>query len=79
MANAINNEKYSQEYLTTLAKTIIYYKMGEALYYLQLTKQEKHWDVFVKLFVNDLGRLSQGVGNRVKGTETNFFILYDNI
>ena len=35
--------------------------------------------MWVKSFVNEWGRLAQGVGNRVKGKYTIIFVLYDNI
>ena len=53
--------------------------MGEALDYRQIIKQEKHRDVWVKSFENDPRRLAQDVYDRVKGAETIFFILYNNI
>ena len=79
MDNAINSAQDTQEWLTPLVNAVINDEMGEALDYRQIIKQEKHRDVWVKSFENDPGRLAQDVYYRVKGAETIFFILYNNI
>ena len=63
----------SLSYLTDLANEILDHETGRILNYKQLWKDPRHnydWDRSVAN-----GRLAQGVGGRVKGTETIFFIL----
>ena len=47
--------------------------------YRQLIKNPKHRLVWVKVFANEIGRLSQGVGGRVDGNETMSFIKHNEI
>ena len=47
---------------------------GEYLNYRQLLKDPKHAKVWVHSAANEFGRLAQGVGTRIKGTNTIHFI-----
>eukprot|EP00957_Ditylum_brightwellii_P031602 2396688-Ditylum_brightwellii.AAC.1 len=62
-----------------LANPIIDDNTGLELEYQHLIKQDKHREVWTKSFVNELGRLAQGVHNKVKGTDTMFFIPYNQV
>eukprot|EP00957_Ditylum_brightwellii_P211984 15366830-Ditylum_brightwellii.AAC.1 len=52
---------------------------GEDLEYCQLIKREKYSQTWKRSFANELGRLAQGVADRKKGTNTIFFIPYDEV
>jgi hypothetical protein len=54
-------------------------KMGEYLNYQQLIWNPKHKEIWNKLAANEFGRLAQGVGGRVKATNTIFFIRKDQV
>ena len=47
--------------------------------YMHLTKDKQHKKVWKHSFENELVRLSQGVGKIFKGTDTIFFVDYNNI
>jgi hypothetical protein len=47
---------------------------GEQLEFRQLIRHPKHWLTWLPSAVNEFGRLAQGVGGRVEGTDTMFFI-----
>jgi len=47
---------------------------GEYLNYRQLIKNPKHAKIWLTSAANEFGRLAQGVGGRVKGTDTIIFI-----
>ena len=47
--------------------------------YRHLIKDPKHSPIWIRSFANELGRLAQGVGKRETGTNTTFFIPYDQI
>eukprot|EP00957_Ditylum_brightwellii_P066140 5018793-Ditylum_brightwellii.AAC.1 len=51
----------------------------EELEYCQLIKKEKYANTWKRLFANKLGRLAQGVAKREKGTNTIFFIPYEEV
>ena len=42
-------------------------------------KDAQHKKIWRHLFANEMGKLSQRLGKRVKGTDKIFFIDYDNI
>ena len=56
-----------------MSNAIIDDDTGVAMKYIQLIKNQELTPVWIKLFVNEIGRLPQGVGGRVKGTDTQFF------
>ena len=62
-----------------MSNAIIDDDTGVAMKYIQLIKNQELTPVWIKLFVNEIGRLPQGVGGRVKGTDTPFFLPYNNI
>jgi hypothetical protein len=47
---------------------------GEYLNYQRLIRNPKHKEIWSKSTANEFGRLAQGVGERVKATNTIFFI-----
>jgi hypothetical protein len=47
---------------------------GQMLKYRKLITHPKHCDVWLHSSANEFGRLAQGVGNRIQGTDTIFFI-----
>ena len=61
-------------YLTKMAKKIIDDDTGKEFNYRQLSKHPKHKKICKQLFANEIGRLSQGAGGRVDGTDNMFFI-----
>ena len=58
--------------------SLIEQESGKSLEYRQLIQHPKHKHVWNKSMSNEIGRLTQG-NDRVSGTNTMFFILYDNI
>ena len=46
---------------------------GDLLEYRHLMKREEYRNILGKSCGNDLGRLAQGIGDNIKGTDTNFF------
>ena len=56
-----------------LEKPIIDDETGDSLEYKHLIKSDKYKKTLVKYFTNELGRLAQGLGDRVKGTNTVFY------
>jgi hypothetical protein len=53
--------------------------MGQYLNYRQLIREPKHNEIWSTSAANKFGRLAQGVGGRVKGTNTIFFIFKDQV
>ena len=47
---------------------------GQMLKYRKLITHPKHCDVWLHSSANEFGRLAQGVGNRIQGTDTIFFV-----
>ena len=58
------------QYLNIMDNSIIYYETGELPEYRNLIKRDKQKNTWVKYFANALVRLAQGVGDRVKVTDT---------
>ncbi len=54
-------------------------KTGEYLNYWQLNQDPKHKEIWNTLAANEFRRLAQGVGKRVKATNTIFFIRKDQV
>jgi hypothetical protein len=54
-------------------------KTGQYLNYRQLIQDPKHKEIWSISAANKFGRLAQGVGGRVKGTNTIFFINKDQV
>jgi hypothetical protein len=69
----IQQQKYSKR-----AQLVHNNKMGQYLNYRQLIRDPKHKEIWSTSAAN-VGRLSQGVGGRVKGTNTIFFICKDQV
>jgi hypothetical protein len=57
-----------------MAMAVIHPITGKALTYRQLDSDPQFKPIWNTSGVNELGRLSQGVGDRIKGTDTIFFI-----
>ncbi len=60
--------------LTNLAYAVLDTDTGEMLNYRQLLNSPKHRDVWTLSSADEFGRLAQGVGTRIKGTDTIKFI-----
>ena len=57
-----------------MANAVLHPDTGEVMEYRALSVHPKTKDTWTHSFSNELGRLAQGVGNRVVGTDTIFFI-----
>ena len=68
---------HSQDY--NQQNVVIYDTTVESLTYPELIKHLKHSAIWNTSCANELGRLTQGVGNRVAGTNTAFLISHNNI
>ena len=62
-----------------LLNSIIDDEIGESLEYRHRIKRDKHKNIWVKYFANELGRLAQGVGDILKGTNTIFFLAHEKM
>jgi hypothetical protein len=58
---------------------ITHYKTGKQMEYKDLIRDPHYRDDWMISSANELGRLAQGVGDRVKGTNTIFFITKDKV
>ncbi len=56
------------------ANPVLDWDTGKLLEYRQLLRDPKHKEIWTKAGANELGRLAQGVGGRIEGTNTIFFI-----
>ena len=54
-------------------------KTGKEMEYRHLIQDPEYKWVWTKSFANELGRLAQGVGNRIEGTNTITFIAYTDV
>jgi hypothetical protein len=61
------------------AHTIFDKESGESLKYRALLTHPKHRKAWTHLSANEFGQLTQGVGTRIKGTDTIFFISKQDI
>ena len=57
-----------------LAMGVFDEELGRTLEYRQLIRHPKHKQVWLRSSANEFGRLAQGVGDRIKGTDTIRFI-----
>ncbi len=65
----IRQQKYSER-----AQLVCNNKTGQYLNYRQTIRDPKHKEIWSTSAANKFGPLAQGVGERVKGTNTMFFI-----
>ena len=56
------------------ANPVLNHNTGKLLKYRQLLRNPKHNERWTTAGPNEFGRLAQGVGGRIKGTNTIFFI-----
>lgn len=56
-----------------MANAILDNETGELLKYRHLVQRENYRDTWHTSFANEIGRLVQGMGNKIKGTDTIFF------
>ena len=56
------------------ANPVLNQDTGKLLEYCQLLHEPKHQEIWRKAGANEFGRLAQGVGGRIKGTTTIFFV-----
>ena len=68
------SRKYPLAFLCELANAVLDGETGELLEYRHLIKKPELQQIWSKSYANEIGRLAQGVGNRVKGTDTMEFI-----
>ena len=71
--------KVTQSQLEEEINVVIDEKTGKSLTYRQLIKHPDHAQKWNTSCANELGRLTQGVGNRIKGTNTAFWMTLDSI
>jgi hypothetical protein len=74
-------KRYEHEpvWLPHMANSVIDPNTGEELEYRQLIKRDAYRDIWTRSYANELGRLAQGVGDRIQGTNTIFFIRKDQV
>ena len=73
--NIINNEPRTHHPCSiAFCNAIIDAKTGNSLEYRHLIRNPETRDIWNESCANEFGRLAQGVGNRVQGTNTIFFI-----
>jgi hypothetical protein len=70
----IQQQKYSK-----CAQIVCNNKIGQYLNYKQLIRDPKYKEIWSTSVANEFGRLAQGVGGRVQGTNTIFFICKDQV
>ncbi len=68
-----------QEHLNLLACAIFDEETGRMLNYRQLLTHPKHKEVWTTSSADEFGHLAQGVGGRIEGTNTIYFIPYSKI
>ena len=76
------HDPYDYEFNTSspLINAIFHPDTGEIMTYRKLIKDENTRDIWLRLFANKLGRLTQGVGNRIPdGTDTMRYIKYSDM
>ena len=56
------------------ANPVLDFDTGKLLEYRQLLRDPKHTEIWTKAGANEFGRLAQGVGGRLNGTNTIFFV-----
>ncbi len=56
------------------ANPVLDYDTRKLLEYRQLLRDPKHIEIWTKAGANEFGQLAQGVGGRIDGTNTIFFI-----
>jgi hypothetical protein len=66
-------------YVQQWANTIIDPDTGASMEYRHLIKHPKYSKLWEHSFSNEIGRLAQGVGGRIKGTDTINFIEYNKV
>lgn len=62
-----------------MANAVLHPETGEAMEYRALVKNPNTQAIWTRSFANELGRLAQGVGNRIDGTDTIFFIPHSSV
>jgi hypothetical protein len=67
-------EQAKLEVHTDVANAVLDEETGKMLNYRDLLRHPKYKEAWSKSSANEFGRLAQGVGGRVEGTETIFFI-----
>ena len=73
------SRKFPMKLLCEIAGAVLDGSTGELLEYRHLRINPRYRQVWGKSFGNEIGRLAQGMPNRVKGTDTMFFIDEKNI
>ncbi len=73
------NMQFCQQEQLKRVQLISNNKTGEYLNYWQLNQDPKHKEIWNTSAANEFGRLTQGVGGRVKATNTIFFIRKDQV
>ena len=68
------SRKYPLEFLCEYANAVLDKETGELLEYRHLIKHPRLGPDWKHSSGNELGRLAQGLGDRVKGTNTIFFV-----
>ena len=74
----LSSRKFPMQMLCEMAGAIMDVN-GGLLEYIHLMKREEYRNIWGKSYGNELGRLSQGIGYNIKGTDTVFFTKKQNI
>ena len=70
----IKTDTYQRESLIELENSVLDTDTGSMLYYRHLRRYPKYKDAWNISSANEFGKLAQGVGSRVKGTDTIYFL-----
>jgi hypothetical protein len=71
--------QFPLQVLCEIAGAVMDDETGELMEYRQLMKNTKYKETWGRAFGNEIGRLAQGIPDRVKGTNTFFFIKQNQI
>jgi hypothetical protein len=74
VAERVENRRRGQKLPTDVLHTVLDQETGELLEYCQLLKHPQFKDEWNRSAADEFGRLAQGVGGRIKGTDTIRFI-----
>jgi len=76
-ANLVPNESIADQVAhcrREAAHSVLDHETGQLLEYRQLLKNSKFKEIWTRSAADEFGRLAQGIGGRIKGTDTIRFI-----
>ena len=74
----LSSRKFPMKMLCEMAGSILDVN-GDLLEYIHLIKRVEYRKIWGKAYGNELGRLAQGIGDNIKGTDTICFTTKQNI